>query len=364
MYALEKRNGRIIEAILEKEKKLCPGTIALIGIYGSFLTGDIHPLSDLDLLILINDDRGWQLGTAFIQEDQGVAHDIYCTSWESLRQDACFTHPHISKLMDSRIVYCADEKYRSELEKLREQVRNKMTEPFGEEDYRKAENELKEAQCCYAKAMIATDLDHVRRQAGGAVYYVENAIALLNKTYFRKGVKRRYEELNDMERKPVKLCEMIDDILTAETVACIKDRLTLLMQELDSCFQKVKQSIQIKKKPASAEILSGTYEEMFSNWHGKIVLAAENDDCHLAFMSLESLNEMLDDIAREVDIRPYNVLSAYIPGNLQKTAEKAETILQSYLQEYKRVGLKEKRCADIESFIEVYLESAKHDLNM
>ena len=87
MDSAENRNEKIIRAILKKEQALCPGCIALIGIYGSFLTGDVHPLSDLDLLILINDDRGWQLGTAFIQEDLGVGHDLYCTSWDSLRRD-------------------------------------------------------------------------------------------------------------------------------------------------------------------------------------------------------------------------------------------------------------------------------------
>ena len=64
MYQLENRIDRIIRAVLEKEKMLCPGPVALIGIYGSFQTGDFHPLSDLDLLILINDDRVLQLGTA------------------------------------------------------------------------------------------------------------------------------------------------------------------------------------------------------------------------------------------------------------------------------------------------------------
>ena len=359
MYGLENRNEKIIEAVLEKEKTMCPGAVALIGIYGSFQTGDIHPLSDLDLLILINDDRGWQLGTAFIQEDLGVGHDIYCTSWENLRNDACFTHPHISKLMDSRIVYCADEKYRTELEKLQEQVLNKIREPFGEEDYQKAENELKEAQCCYAKAMIAEKMDDVRRHAGGVVWHVENAVALLNKTYFRMGVKRRYEELKAMENRPEKLCGMIDDILTAATVICVKERLTFLMKELDSCFRKVRQSIQPERKPVSAEALAGTYEEMFSNWHGKMVLAAERGDCHLAFMSLESLNEMLCDIAEGVDIETYNALSAYVPEDLQKTAENAAAVLQNYLQEYRQAGLKEKRYADIETFIAAYLESAQ-----
>ena len=62
MKDLEIRNQKIIDAVIEKEKTLCPGSVALIGIYGSFQSGDVHPLSDLDLLILINDERGWQLG--------------------------------------------------------------------------------------------------------------------------------------------------------------------------------------------------------------------------------------------------------------------------------------------------------------
>ena len=171
MKELEIRNQKIIDAIIEKEKTLCPGSVALIGIYGSFQSGDIHPLSDLDLLILINDDRGWQLGKTFIQDDLGVGHDIYCTNWEGLRQDARYEHPHIGKLMDSRIVYCADEKYRTELEKLRDDVRKTQAEPFGEADCEKAEKELKEAQCCFAEAMTGEDLIEVRRRAGGAIYY-------------------------------------------------------------------------------------------------------------------------------------------------------------------------------------------------
>ena len=194
MNELEIRNRKIIDAILEKEKRLCPGAIALIGIYGSFQTDDIHPLSDLDLLILINDDRGWQLGRTFIQDDLQVGHDIYCTSWESLRQDACYEHPNIAKLMDSRIVYCADEKYRAELQALRDQVQKKLSEPFGEADYQNADNELNKARSCYADAMTAEDLNEIRRFAGGVLYYAENALALLNKTYFQRGVRRAYVE--------------------------------------------------------------------------------------------------------------------------------------------------------------------------
>ncbi len=52
MDPLESRNRKIIDAVIRKEQAVCPGSVALIGIYGSFRTGDVHPLSDLDLLIV------------------------------------------------------------------------------------------------------------------------------------------------------------------------------------------------------------------------------------------------------------------------------------------------------------------------
>ena len=352
--AMEERNRKIIDAVLRKEKALCPGAIAMIGIYGSFLTGDIHPLSDLDLLILINDDRGWQLSATFIQDDAGVGHDIYCTSWEGLMKDAAYEHPYISKLMDSKIVYCADEEYTTRLESLRAQVREQLAAPFSEADYLKAENCLNDAMRCFASVMIADSLTDARRQAGGVLYYAENAVAMLNKTYFRKGVRRCYEELDAMEKRPEKLCEMIDGVLKAETAAGVKESLTLLMKELSACFDKVKRELETKKKQADAEMLSGTYEEMFSNWHGKMILAAETGDRHLAFMTLSSLNEMMKDIGDETDIGRYDILSAYDPEDLKKTAEGFDRMLQEYLQEYAKAGIVPKRYESIEAFADAY----------
>lgn len=210
MNYLEKRNQKIIDAIIEKANLVCPGSLALIGINGSFMTGDYHQKSDLDLLILINDDRGWQLGSTFIQDDLQVGHDIYCTSWEGLKNDARYEHPNISKLMDAKIVYCADEKYKRELERLRKQVKDKLSMPFDKEDYNKAENMLKEAEHCYTMAMLSESKSEVLDWTGGVIYYIENAIAMLNKKYFRYGVKRTYEELSAMKTKPERLCELIE----------------------------------------------------------------------------------------------------------------------------------------------------------
>ena len=361
MNTAEIRNQKIIDAVLKKEKALCPGAVALIGIYGSFQTGDVHPLSDLDLLILINDERAWQLGAAFIQEDLGIGHDIYCTDWESLRRDAAYEDPNIAKLMDARIVYCADEKYLDKLEALRGQVRQKLAEPFSEEDYLKAENILKEALHCFALAMTGDNLTEVRKQAGGVLYFAENAVAMLNKRYFRKGVRRRYEELNAMTKRPERLCEMIEGILSAGTVPVLKDRLTLLVRELTVCFEQERQTVRPEKRPADKESLRGTYEEMFSNWHGKMQAAVETGDRHLAFMSLVSLDEMLSDIRNEVDIDPPDAVSVYDPEDPERTARGFDAVLHAYLQEYSRAGMRAAVYQDIDAFLAAYLKRPDYE---
>ena len=351
------RNQKIIDAVLRKEKQLCPGTIDLIGIYGSFATGDLYPGSDLDLLILINDDRGWKLGTGFILEDQQIGYDIYCTDRDSLRQDAQYTHPHISKLMDSRIVYAANKEAEEQLENLRRQVRKRLAEPFGEADYVNAERALQDAEKCFAEAFAADDLAGIRRQAGGVIYYVENAIALLNKTYYRKGVRRRYDELSAMRRRPDNLCELIDQVVSAGSADQIRDTLTRLISAVIRTFRDAKKDISPRREIPSAEKLSGTYEEMFSNWRNKMYLAAADGDRHLAFSSLESLDAMLDDIGSEVNIGTYNAIAAYDPDNLQKTAEAFDEILAGYENEYRTAGLQVRRYPDVDAFAEDYLNA-------
>ena len=96
-------NQKIIQAVIDKANKVCPDSLALIGVYGSVATGDDYEKSDLDLLILIEDDEGLKLGNRFILDDRKVGYDIYCTNWCGLRYNAECHHAHLSKLMDSQI---------------------------------------------------------------------------------------------------------------------------------------------------------------------------------------------------------------------------------------------------------------------
>lgn len=350
------RNQKIINAVIEKANRICPGSLALIGIYGSFATGDFHEKSDLDLLVLINDDIGWQLGCTFIQDDMEVGHDIYCTTWEDLEKDSLYKNPNISKLMDSKIVYYADEKYIEKLKSLREKVNDTLSAPMSKEDYIKAENMMKEAEHFYLSAVISEDITDIRVQAGYAVYYIENAVAMLNKKYFRFGTKRIYEELNLMKNKPERLCEMIESVLSANSAEQIKRSLTVLVHETVRVFKKVKAAVPTERKPVTADSISGTYEEMFSNWRNKMYIASEENNRHLAFMSMVSLSAMISDVGEEADIAGYNVLGGYDPQDLKKTAAAFDDLLNEYLKEYRKANIQVTRYRDIDDFVGKYLK--------
>lgn len=347
---LEKRNQKMIDAIIEKAKRDCPESLALIGIYGSFMTGDIYEKSDLDLLILINDDNGWQLSSTFIQDDLQVGHDLYCTTWEGLTCDAKYTHPHISKLMDAKIVYCTDEKYQLKLENLRKEVSDCLQAPFSKEDLEKAEVFLKEAEHFYTNAMISEAIAEVRLQAAEVIECIENAIAMLNKKYFRLGVKRVYEELKKMEKRPENLCERIEAVISQRNVDGIKQQLTLLMREAIAVFKENREQFITAKKIPSADELRGSYEEMFSNWRNKMYHSATEGDKHLAFMSMGSLNNILNEIGENIEIGNYDVFDGFYPENLEQTAKNFDAVLEKYRKEYEKIGLPVKHYADIEDF--------------
>ena len=356
MKSLDVRNQKIIEAVIEKADRVCPKSLAMIGIYGSFATGDFHEKSDLDLLVLINDDNGWQLGCTFIQDDLEIGHDIYCTTWEDLEELSLYNSPHISKLMDSQIVYCADEKYADKLKSLRKKTKNILLSPLSEEDFVKAVNMMKEAEHFYLSAVISEEMTDIRVQTGYTVYYIENAIAMLNKKYFRFGSKRIYEELELMENKPDKLCEMIESVLQADSAERIKESLTILMQKIMHIFKKMKATFAAEKKNATPNSIGGTYEEMFSNWRNKMYFAAKENNRHLAFMSMVSFNAMISDICEKTDIGEYNVFKGYDPKNLEKTAAAFDDLINEYLQkEYRKANLQAERYKDIDSFVRQYL---------
>jgi len=351
----EERNGIYIHSILEKAECVCPGSLAILGVNGSFLTGDTHAKSDLDLLILINDEAGLALKKCFIEQRAGVAHDFYCTRWDRLEAEAAYPHPHIQQLLESEIVYCASDTALARLEALRFRCRSLLSAPFSPTDYEKAEGFLLRAEQHFAEALLSDTLTEARNHAAAFLQALEDGLMMLNKRYYRLGVRRVYEELDALPFRPPELREDIEAVVRSESTDALQESMTLLLRRTRDCFSRRKAALPLQKT-AGGERLVGSYEEFYSNWRNKLLLAAETGDAQLAFMSLGSADAMFAELAGETDIGSYCVMAGYDPGDLRKTAAAYVAETERYLAEYEKYGLPVAVYPDAEAFRAEYGE--------
>lgn len=339
-------NQKIINAVIDKANKVCPESLALIGIYGSVATGDAYEKSDLDLLILIENDEGWKLSTGFILDDRNVGYDIYCTNWTGLKYDAECHHAHISKLMDSQIVYVKSQEAYNELLKLRMQAKQFLV---SDERFQRVSELVQKAKISYANACLFDALGQVRLEAFGVLSYLLDAIMLYHGTYFKRGVKRTFEELAAMQLDEM-FTHIIQKIVVSKEISELRDLLKHLILYAENHIR------QEKNKSEPSEVLSGTYEEMYSNWRNKVEEAAKNNNTFAAYMNMCSLHFMFLEISDGVEIGTFNIMDEYSPDSLENNTRIFDKYLQKYAEVYKRAGISIKRFADVDEFVANYLD--------
>lgn len=340
-------NQKIINAIIEKAESLYPDSLAFIGVYGSVATGDDYAKSDLDLLILIQDEEGRKLGTGFILNDSGVGYDIYCTDWNNLHHEAQCHHAHISKLMDSEVIYVKNQKAYDELCKLREETKLFLE---SDERFQRVNELITKAKVAYADSLLCDTLGKVRLNAFGVMDCLFNAVMLCHGKHFRLGVKRTFDEIANLPATD----ELTDDmrkIAASKDVSEIRDLLKELLLYAERYMRQEKQ----KEEPSAA--LTGTYEEMYSNWRNKVEEAAINGDIYSSFVNMCCFHYMLSDISSEFNIGDYNIMDEYNPENLTDNV----LIYDKYLKEYEKVcnkaGIRIKRFSDVDAFVSDYWEN-------
>ena len=338
-------NQKIIDAVIEKADKTCPGSLALVGVYGSVATGDAYEKSDLDLLILIKDEEGRKLGTGFILEDKGIGYDIYCTDRASLEYDAECHHARLAKLMDSQIVCVKDEEAYDDLLKLRERAKRFLASG---ERYRRVEELIGKAKLAYANACLYGDVGQVRLEACCAIQDLLDAVMLYHGRYFKRGVKRTFEEL---EALPLdgEFAATAKRIAACKSVFELRELMKVLILSAEAHTRRQ------MPKAMPSEILAGTYEEMVSNWRNKVEEAAKHGDSFASFMNMCSLHLMLREISGSVKMETFDGMEAYRTDSLAANVEAFDRCLEQYEKVYQQAGIGVKRYRDVDAFVDAYL---------
>ncbi len=349
---LERRNEHILRAILRKAEALCPDAIDLIGIAGSFHSGDIHGKSDLDLCIVINNDSAWKIASCFILEN--VAHDVYCTPWAKLEAMAAYTDPYVTKLLELNIAYCRDDASMQRYMALRHDVGARLSAPFTNEDCDKAESHVGKADQAYVDLLLGGDYGVCRFAAAKLLLAAEYALYLYNKAYVKRGIRRIPEELAAMPQLPADFMSLYNRLVLAGDMDAMKSAATELLKSLRNFARQKRAGVTNRREMTPAD-LKGTFEEIHSNWKNKMHLAAETDDAYLSLMTAASCQHFYDEMADQFLMEKLDLIKHTGPDNLHDAADAFDRAMESYRMNYDRLGADIVRYPDLEAFEGGYL---------
>jgi hypothetical protein len=231
-------------------------------------------MSDIDFFFVPKTERGYQLSMQFILD--GIGYDLWSVSWQRLAKISNLEEQIASILMDGVVLFASSENDLRKLEDLRKNLQQNLQEEAAARRF-----SLKYLD--KAKSMYFDLQSHEGSELLiGTVQIAETllfALALLNGTYTRKGLKRIEAELQGLSRKPAGFLETYRKLIRTNRKSEVQGMVHELIVETDVIW---KARFEAHPEPASPSDLAGFYEE-FKSTYNKLLLACEEKNHENAY---------------------------------------------------------------------------------
>lgn len=350
---LLEKNKKLIDMVIERAKRDFPEDIAIIGLTGSFSTGDYHEKSDLDLIIINETDQGWGISAGFILED--VGYDVYCTPWKPrLEAQSKLESPMASCLLELQVLYCAKPEYMDKLAAYQNAAKALLAQPIGEACLARAKKYIDTAKQNYAEAMLATELGEAKFAAGGVLYETVNALTSLNNTYIKRGIKRYLEQMLSYDHLPEDFETLYMAVINANTIDEARTAAGNLLSALISLYESMHAKYTEQTKP-TYEDTRGIYEELWCNCRNKILNSVAMGDRAYAYHAALGAQAYLDVMVHIAGMKKYNLMASFDANNLSKLQEAFLRIVDEYAAVYAQVGRKIERFDTFEAVYDAYM---------
>ncbi len=331
------KNQRLIDMVIERVKRDFSQDIVLIGLTGSINTEDFHEHSDLDLILVNDTPQGWGISRCFLLGE--VGYDIYCTPWEPrLRDASTLASPHVSNLLDMRILYSAGPEHLAKYQALCQNARDLLALPIGKECLERAQKHIDSAKQSFADALLARETGPVRYAAGMVLYHALNAIVSMNNRYITRGIKRYREQLLALPHLPEDCGALYDAVIGAKDVGALREAAENLLRATVALHGRLTEAHAAKTAP-SAENLRGTYEELWCNCRNKVKTSAEAGDASYAFFAALGAQNYLDEMIEVCGAPKFDVMTAFDPEKLGAFGQAFERMVEEYRALYDAAGL-------------------------
>lgn len=351
------KNELLINMVIERARRDFPGDIAIIGLTGSFSTGDFHEKSDLDLIIINNTERGWGISDCFILDD--VGYDIYCTPWDTrIYEQSILERPDVASLIDLKVLYYAKPEDLEKLNNFRQKALDALAEPIGEACLNRAKKWIDLAKQAYCDTMLGDNIGSVRYASADVLYHLVNALVSMNNTYIKRGIKRYLEEICSYRYVPDDLESLYMSIIEAHAIEDIRIASFNMLNSVTRLHSKMYNNFIVKPAP-TFDNLRGTYEELWCNYRNKILNSVTTNDASYAFLSAFGAQGYLDEMTAQKGTRKFDLMQYFDASDLPVVKEKFLEMMEEYVDEYNKVGREVERFKTFEQLYAHYINPLK-----
>ena len=213
----------------------------------------------LGLYFIPKTEKGKSLSTQFIVE--GVSYDLFPISWDRLIANAAMDSPQAYLLLDTEVVYCADEEALERFNGLKESLKTMLSGRYEEALLNKAYEYFNETYIyLHNMVLYGESLQSIRLEAGKLVNKIANVLGFANQTYYQNGNGSVLRDSMKLESLPLDYQKLVDGVLFAETGDQVyKNACELVKVTRGFLLAKKKENSQEE----SFEILfTGYYEEL------------------------------------------------------------------------------------------------------
>lgn len=264
----------LLAIIVEKIEASYSEDISLLICYGSYITGEYGGMSDIDFFFVPRTNRGYEVGHQFILNN--IGYDLWPVSRERLKRLSNLEEEPASILMDGEVLFASSE---DDLRMLQD-LKNSFTQNLNDEVVtRKISTKYVEK----AKAIYFGLQNHESNLFFiDAIKIAETllvAIAILNGTYIKKGLKRIENELDRLSIVPVGFLENYRELIRTKNKTEVQRIVYELIVETDKLC---KSKFDHEKEKVDPSELAGFYEE-FKSTYNKLLLACDEKNYETAY---------------------------------------------------------------------------------
>jgi len=307
-------NDKLVQWIRRKVEQEYPEDIAMVCVYGSWLSGTMNRLSDVDCYFIPKTERAYSFARTFMIE--GVGYDIYPMSWERLEEIAQLHSPMQPLLGDVQILYCADSAALEQFRKLEQQ----MLANLRENHYVRS---IAADKCLEAARILRS---HSRKAAAHAATVLAYAATICCREYNRLGMKGQYADLVRLAPWAADCYRQIAQSENADgAMAAAKGFLEAACARLGFVIPEAAPEMpQQQTVRIDTDILRDIYQEICSTFN-KIYICCETGNAIGAFYAAGGLQYELDD-CMAFGIPAYPLLDGFDSQALSRFAEHTRRI--------------------------------------